>query len=586
MILIYNQNEFMRKEINFPSLKLIIISFIIFTICAIYITFPLILHISSITTGYGDEYLISYLMAWVQHSVSSNPLGIFSTNIYFPYQNTYAYSELFLTSSILSFPISLIFKEPIASFNFTLISSLILLPFSIFLLSFFLTKNFFVSLTCGILVVFSPVILDHKVHLQLLAVEWVPFSILFFLIFVKEKSYKWFLLFLTFFLLQFFNSFMPAYFIVIFLGVFCIYYFFKDRKALNVFLERKIIITVICAVLLALPVIIPYFQVSRQFNYVRDIRDTIHFALQPEDLIYPGRDSRLESFLLPISKLGNYPPNAEYKPGYLGLILTICCIALLIYAIKNRKKTTAFFNIFCISAFLGLILSFGPFLHLGRVTIHHPFPIPLPYLPFYYLAPGFAAFRNSSRFEVMFVIFAVPAIAMMLTKIKKRTFIICSIVIALSILEFNFPIRYVNVPARSNFPKVFSDVRSLPLSAKIIILPAFNWNMWGAPIEIKREYYSTIGFRKMVNGFSGFSPPPWQDFIIRLSTEFPNKKNISEISKAGVNFLVIDKRTYDEGFSKHLEKKNGDTILSELNKNSNAVFIKDIDSFYIYKIKE
>ena len=113
----------------------------IFLISAIYITFPLIFHLGDYISGFGDELVITWIQNWVIHSLFSNPFSLFNANIYYPFQNSLAFSDLFMTSNILSFiPVKLI-REPIVAFNFTLISSIIFLGYSIYIFTFYITKN-------------------------------------------------------------------------------------------------------------------------------------------------------------------------------------------------------------------------------------------------------------------------------------------------------------------------------------------------------------------------------------------------------------------------------------------------------------
>src|SRR3990172_8998058 len=148
---------------NKKNFVLILFSaFLIFLVSAIYITYPLIFHLSEYVTGYGDEFLIAFIQNHVINSISTSPLNLFSGNIFYPYQNSMVYSDIFLTSSLLSAIPVYLFKEPITAVNFTLISSLVLLGFSVFLLSYSLTKNFLASLLSGLLVVFSPAVIDKK----------------------------------------------------------------------------------------------------------------------------------------------------------------------------------------------------------------------------------------------------------------------------------------------------------------------------------------------------------------------------------------------------------------------------------------
>src|SRR6185437_10531857 len=110
----------------------------------------------------------------------------------------------------------------------------------------------------------------------------------------------------------------------------------------------------------------------------------------------------------------------EFKPGYLGAVFSLLLLLTIGFTVKYRKELTIYEKIFLSIVFLGLILSFGPFLHLGRQTIHHPFPIPLPYLIFYYLLPGFQGFRNSQRWEMLFIIGMAIIISLTLASLLKK----------------------------------------------------------------------------------------------------------------------------------------------------------------------
>ncbi|OGH06317.1 MAG: hypothetical protein A2171_00985 [Candidatus Levybacteria bacterium RBG_13_35_9] len=101
-------------------------------------------------------------MNWNIHQLFLNPSDLFNANIYYPYKNSLAFSETFLTSSVLSIIPMWLLKEPIVAVNFTLISSIFMVGFFTFILAFYLTKNFWPSLISGLLIIFSPLFLDKK----------------------------------------------------------------------------------------------------------------------------------------------------------------------------------------------------------------------------------------------------------------------------------------------------------------------------------------------------------------------------------------------------------------------------------------
>jgi heme/copper-type cytochrome/quinol oxidase subunit 4 len=574
-----------KKFIYFPHVAV----FIFFTLSSIYITYPLIFNLGSLSTGLGDELVMAWIHNWVIHALLTNPLALFEANLYYPNHNTLAFAESLIFTSILALPIQLIMKEPIVAVNFTFISSLILLGFSVYLLSYYLTKDYLVSLLTGILVIFSPAVLDHATHLQVLAIEWIPLAILFFLHFMKTNKTRFLFISMLFFLFQVYNSFMPAYFILISLLVIFIYQWFYDKKKARKLFSKKNILLVLATFILVIPVVLPYYAVSKEFHFVRDLRDAIHFAVQPEDLLYPSNHTRLNELLLSLP-FNKYSQNNEFKSGYIGFVFSLLAIIAVIYFIKTFRKKNIFINSFVTIAIVGLVLSLGPFLHLGRQTIHYPFPIPLPYALFYYIFPGFQGFRNSARWEMLFILAIALAIALVLTQLLKKYSVkqkslIYLLLIICSIAEFNFPMHFVNVPQQKDFPKVDHWLTSTSPESVIIHMPIYNWGSWPfTQNEIWREYYSTLHFRKMVNGYTSFSPPAWQEFIITMDKEFPDKKSVQIIKNLGVNYIIVDKDLYDKGYAVKQQKVNGDYVIDSLHQNSSLTFIKRNGNTYIFKL--
>ena len=161
---------------------------VIFIAGSLYETYPLIFHLTNFITGKGDELFITWVLNWNIHSFTGNILNIFNANIFYPYQNTLAYSDTHFISSILAFIPEKLSGEPIMAFNFILILTLILSGLSIYFLAYKLTKSFLPSIVSGLLVLFSYPFINETPHLQVIAIYFVPLSILFFLKFIEEKK--------------------------------------------------------------------------------------------------------------------------------------------------------------------------------------------------------------------------------------------------------------------------------------------------------------------------------------------------------------------------------------------------------------
>lgn len=594
-------------------------AFFIFLLAGIFISYPLFFHLGDVVTGFGDELNYAWMYNWVIHVIlSGNIWHLYDTNIFYPYNIALSDSDPNLITSILALIPVVLTKEPISAVNFTIISSIIFLGFSVYLLTFYLTKNYFASLLSGLLVIFSPAYLSFYAHLQMLAVEFVPLAILFFFRFLESYKTKYWIVSLLFFVAQTYNNFLAGYFILFSYGI-ILFYSLRDsglrrndkkisgndrvkrgsaRKGRNdktTIFNAKNIAFFILALVVLVPIMLPYYAVSKEFHYVRDLRDSIHFAIQPEDMLFSSNFSRLYEQInaLPFNKISQ---NEEFKPGYVGFVFSILTIAVLFFMIKQFKKQTWINRSFFTIAVLGFVLSLGPVLHLGRHTIHEPFVIPLPYSLFYYLIPGFQGFRNSARWEMLFIISIAVLVSMCLNtwleKSSQRKKIIVYILLFIGVVsEFNFPMHFEKVDRVKEFPKVYSWLAASPQQTKIIELPIYNWNMPYGVIEYKRMYYSTIHFRRTVNGGGGFTPPPWEKMAYELDASFPSEKAVQRIQDMGVDYLIIhtdeyDKMNKDRFTSNHHLVPNGDAVLKGLAKNKDVKLVKRFGKDFVFEVKK
>ena len=272
-------------------------------------------------------------------------------------------------------------------------------------------------------------------------------------------------------------------------------------------------------------------------------------------------------------------------------MLSLLCIFALYYFIRNFKKNEFYVRSFITISLLGFVLSLGPVLHLGRQTIHKPFPIVLPYTLFYYILPGFQGFRNSSRWEMLFIFGIVVVITLILHNLfkrysSKRKVIIYLLLFVGIIAEFSFPMHFEEIIQRKDFPLVYSWLAITPRDTKIIELPIYNWNMWpGTQNELLRQYYSTLHFRKMVNGYTGFSPPPWQNLVVNISKDFPSDDITKLLKQLNIDYIVIHKKEYDIlSIDNWVKDKNGIDIVKVLYENKSIRLIKKFGNDYVFRI--
>ena len=91
----------------------------LYSVLTILLTFPLAFHPGSTLVGSDPDYdLFMWTLAWDTHAFTSQPLGIFDANIYFPYRHTLAYSENLIGSAFLAAPVLWLSNNPILAVNF------------------------------------------------------------------------------------------------------------------------------------------------------------------------------------------------------------------------------------------------------------------------------------------------------------------------------------------------------------------------------------------------------------------------------------------------------------------------------------
>jgi hypothetical protein len=569
--------------------------FIFFLGSAIYVTYPLIFHLNDYIAENQDAVLISWILKWDQYALTHNMLRIFNAPIYYPYHNSLAYSDAHFTAALLALLPGPFLREPIALFNFNLLLSFTLLGFCTYLLAYTVTHHHYSSIVSGLLAAFSTYVVSKYMHLQIIEIFFIPLCILFFIKFIETRKTKYLLLTVLMFIAQTYNSFLPGFFLLFIFLIYSVIYYRSFTGKFGEYIPLKNILIVLGAILVIIPITLPYFSVSKQFGYVRDIRDTIQFANRPEYTFYPSDKTRLNPLIKNLLYKNDKGP--FFYDGYIGFAFFALGLFAIIYFLKNRKKyknSRAF--LFLVTGLGAWILSLGPAWQWRGHVVKLPFIIPLPYAVFYYVVPGFKGFRNSARWEMLFVFAFSVFVGIVLTQFlrtkNKYWSITLTVLTAIAVLgEFTFPFHYYTIPHQRSFPPVYSYLNSLKNTNAVIHLPWYNWDVLPySHDEQMRMYYSTVNFIPMVNGGSGFSPPPWQKDAKNFAAQFPNAESIEWLRKNIISVLVLHKKDYDMLSQKNVSmsgKKvpSGDEMMQQLTQYPNITILKILGDDVVYQLK-
>lgn len=239
---------------------------------------------------------------------------------------------------------------------------------------------------------------------------------------------------------------------------------------------------------------------------------------------------------------------------------TIALAALLVVSPGARVRGAAFMRsrgFFLLALVAAVWLSLGPLPRaLGR-----PLDLAAPYRLLFDHVPGFDGLRVPARFAMiaclmLAVLGGYGAAALAIRRMGRV--VLASVAIAFLVEGaswpfllngmsppegFNAPEARLYPPSRA--PAIYKGIAGLPAETVLAELPL------GQPeFDLRAMYYSTVHWRKLSNGYSGFFPPHYGRLAVAL-TEVPRHPQISwdALRETGVTHVLVHEGAYlnDEG---------------------------------------
>ncbi|OFW40254.1 MAG: hypothetical protein A3F70_17015 [Acidobacteria bacterium RIFCSPLOWO2_12_FULL_67_14] len=202
-------------------------------------------------------------------------------------------------------------------------------------------------------------------------------------------------------------------------------------------------------------------------------------------------------------------------------------------------------------------LSLGP----APQSLGRPVEIAAPYRLLFEAVPGFDGLRVPARLA-MVAAFALAVLggygAAALSRTRAGRMVVAALA-GVFLLEathvpflvngvtplrsFNTPEARLYRPARA--PAVYARVRDEPADSVLVELPL------GPPdFDLRAMYYSTVHWRPVVNGYSGFTPPHYPRLVTALS-EIPRHPEVAlaALRASGATYAIVHEAAYlgDEG---------------------------------------
>jgi hypothetical protein len=551
---------------------------ILYGVSTLILTYPMVGKVCDHLFGGGDSFFLPWVLSWVFHNVSLSPSTLFNANIFYPAPNSLAFSEHHLSAQVLYAPLYLLSGNPVLSYNLVLLLSYVCLGLAMFALVRYLTGDALAAVIGGFIFAFSPVRFFPYPHLQLMLIWWSPLALLFLERHLRRPTWRDFILFCVMFWLQFLSS----TYLGLYLGTMALlrlaWAALVDGDAVwNRQMLAKFACFGVASLVVLTPFLLPYLHVSRQWRYTRSLGENIASSAELTSYLSAGPGNYLYGHLLSHFSYHSWPK--FLFPGFVPVILALVgAWAVLGGRVPAFGLLTRAGRAYVALGTVSLVLSLGPFL-IWRGHVTH---IPLPYFVLYHFLPGYQAMRIPARFGLwvglaMAVLAGVGCHAIR-EEITRRSArwnprpVIMALAVTLLVvvigLEAYTPVHPLPVPVNEQVPAVYqylatedrSPVIELPMP-KTVGPDAVHW------AEMERTYFSIYHRRPMANGYSGFTPPSF-DEIATLVNRGPRPQMVRALAALGLSTIVL-----------HLNEMSGEERKAWLTHDLDALGMREVARF-------
>ncbi|MBU2229220.1 hypothetical protein KJ810_02320 [Patescibacteria group bacterium] len=526
----------MNYKTRSSAIKRHILVILLFIVLTVITTYPLAGHLNNWVHDGADPYFITWTLAWDVHAFQENITNIFNANIFYPNENTLAYSEHIIGTAVLAWPIIALTSNPILAYNLVTLLFFVLAAYCMYLFLYYLTKNSAVSIIGAIIFGFNPFRVVHFSQIHLQVIFFFPLMLLILHRLVDSKKNRNFIyLIIAYISLGYMSS---HYFLMmaIVIATFIIFYFAAIKKR---FPEKQFVfkfaLSLLVIFLAVFPVLYPYLLVHDESGYVRSYGLIEYYSPDIVDYL------TFSPFVAEI--IGN--PNNMEKVLYTGFTVLILFIVSICIIVKRRiqnQKTVYISSLYILIGIICFMLSFGVMVNFSNTDAG----IAGPYVLLYKFVPGFDGLRALGRFFVVVLLSISVIIGLglnqLLKRIKKRYLYGGTVILVSSLLMLEFlwippfqPVPYREVLVDEKVPEVYRWLADQEGDPVILELPLDSNIVKTA----EYVYMSTYHWKKMFNGYSGFFPENFLELEDDIMLNFTSPETQSRISGYGINYVIV-----------------------------------------------
>jgi hypothetical protein len=498
-----------------------------------------------------DTAFNTWVVAWVAHQLSRDPLHLFAAPIFHPAPDALAFSEHMVVPAVMGAPLQWAGVSPVLVYNLLVWLGFALSGAAMAGVVERWTASWWAGVVAGCLYAFNAHQLTRFAHLQALHIEFFPLALFAFDRVLAGASRRMTWLLGSMFALQALCSNYTMVFVTTALLA-ALVVRPEPWRLTPAHLWRRLLLTGLIVLLVLLPFLLPYYRVRQEQGLVRTIDDVrLYSAGWLDYLVTAGR----LHFTLWSHRV--FENRTALFPGVLATILAAAAIASGVAWRDHRARMALAFGL------VGLTLSFGASLP-GYAVLHEYIPL---------LQGVRAAARWGMLALTGVAILAGFAVARLEARWRSRSWWTAAAIGIVGLVTVEALRAPLNLVRFNGTPAVHRRLNQDSVTG-IVVFPLYG----GAQFNGNARYLldQTRHWRPMVNGYSSFAPQSFFDRAARLQA-FPAPETIAELKSIGVSHVVLHRAPLEEAF--------GAAALAALRAHADLEFVVEQEGVIIYRIR-
>ena len=514
-----------------------------------------------------DAALNTWVIAWVAHILPRDPLRLFEAPIFYPEPHALAYSEHLLVPALLGAPLLWLGASPVLVHQLLVAAGLALSGWSMYLLMVRWTASQGASVVAGLLYAFNAHTLTRFVHLQAFHVWALPLMLYAFDRVLSggtshpttqspragDSGWRHVVLLVAAFTCQALSSNYLMVFAAAGLAAIALVRVRDWAAPSRATTRRHLAVAAIASIIILMPFLYPYYQVGRNGRLTHSFAEISHYSATWREYLSTGGRLHYEWWSR------QFMTDTALFPGILALVLAAIGIGAGELARDPRARMAAAITI------VGVVFSFGTRVP-GYWWLHQHGPL-------------LGALRAVERWGWL----ALAGIAILggfgAAVIRRRLavrgsshvwpVVVVVLCIGVTIESLRAPLPLTHF---AGIPRLYERLAG-DESVVLAEFPFYAGQAWSQ--NGRYLLNNTRNFKALINGYSSYSPPPWQARAQALES-FP--------SAAAVDVLRALKTTHITVHMQAFAQRHGESALAAVEQVQGLTVMAEENGIRLYRL--